>query len=103
MGSSNKTRDLDHPEKTGAYSLVLSEKSNLIGRYEKIAPTTNPRFTFNGFSNYPLFWSYILIGHDGLCRADYLILKIDSIRHGWAGSSLQVQISTFHPDIVRDP
>ena len=36
------TRDPKDPGKTGAYALLLTDESELIGRYEKAAPLTDP-------------------------------------------------------------
>ena len=100
-----KTRDPDHPEKTGAYSLVLSEKSNLIGRYEKTAPTTNPGDL--------LLMDFLTIHCSGHISSDRSRWSMQSrlfnfrestgIRHGWTGSfAAGSDFRAFHPDIVRD-
>lgn len=36
------TQDPDHPEKTGAYALVIHNKEERLARYPQISPLTNP-------------------------------------------------------------
>ncbi len=36
------TTDPKNPEKSGAYSLILENEKNLVSRFEKISPCTNP-------------------------------------------------------------
>jgi hypothetical protein len=36
------TRDPDHPEKTGAYGLILENRDEIVGRFEQEAPLVQP-------------------------------------------------------------
>ena len=37
-----RTSDADHPEKTGAYGLVLADEAECVAKYEQTAPLTSP-------------------------------------------------------------
>lgn len=99
------TRDPRNPEKQGAYALTLQSESELLNRYENVAPLTNPGDL--------IVIDFMTLHASGDNRADRSRWTVQfryfnfnnetSIGHGWKGSyAAGVDFRTVHPELCAD-
>ena len=99
------TLDPRNKEKKGAYSLVLQNETTLIGKYNQIAPLSNP--------NDLIVMDFLLLhasGYNVSQRALWSMqfryfnyLETTGITHGWKGGFASgVDFRTVHPELCVD-
>lgn len=99
------TKDPRNPEKQGAYSLTLENESELLKRYEHVAPLTNPGDL--------IVIDFMTLHASGDNRTDRSRWTIQfryfnfnnetGIGHGWTGSyAAGVDFRSVHPDLCAD-
>ncbi len=99
------TRDPRNTDKQGAYSLTLANESELLDRYEHVAPLTSPGDL--------IIIDFLTLHASGDNRADRSRWTIQfryfnfndatGIGHGWKGSyAAGVDFRTVHPELCAD-
>jgi hypothetical protein len=99
------TRDPRNPEKKGAYSLTLVNESELLERYEHVAPPTSP-----GDLIVIDFLTLHASGHNCGDRSRWTVQfryfnfnNETGIGHGWKGShAAGVDFRSVHPELCAD-
>jgi hypothetical protein len=100
-----RTQDPEHPEKTGAYGLILEDRDARVARYPQIAPLTAP-----GDLVVVDFLTLHASGHNTSRRSRWSMqiryfnyLDPTGIRISWRGSyGAGVDFTKIHPDLVVD-
>lgn len=98
-----RTTDPDHPEKTGAYGLILDKREERIARYPQIAPLTEPGDL--------VAIDYLTLHASGYNRGRrsrwtmqmryFNFLDPTGIKIGWRGSfAAGVRIEDVHPEMI---
>lgn len=99
------TRDPRNPEKHGAYSLTLKNESDLLQRYEHVAPLTAPGDL--------LIIDFMTLHASGKNRAKrsrwtvqfryFNFNDATGVAHGWKGSyAAGIDFRTVHPELCAD-
>jgi hypothetical protein len=99
------TRDPDHPDKAGAYALILSDRAARVARYPEVAPLTNP-----GDLLIMDFLTLHASGHNVSDRSRWSMQsrlfnfkEPKGIAHGWSGSyAAGTDFRKIHPELVAD-
>lgn len=97
------TSDPDHPEKIGAYALILSDKEKRVSRYAQVAPLTNP-----GDLLIMDFLTLHASGHNRGSRSRWSMQsrlfnfrEATGVGHWWKGSyATGVDFRNIHPELV---
>ena len=95
--------DPDHPQKTGAYALILSDRDERVGRYTQVAPLTRP-----GDLLIIDFLTLHASGHNRGKRSRWSMQsrlfnfrEPTGVGHGWKGSYANgVDFRKIHPELV---
>ena len=99
------TRDPRNPEKRGAYSLTLRNESELVARYERVAPLTAPGDL--------LIIDFMTLHASGDNRGDRSRWTVQfryfnfnhptGVSHGWKGSyAAGIDFRSVHPELCAD-
>lgn len=99
------TRDPDHPDKAGAYGLVLSDRAARVARYPELAPLTHP-----GDLLIMDFLTLHASGHNTSRRSRWSMQsrlfnfrEPTGVSHAWRGSyAAGTDFTTIHPELVAD-
>lgn len=97
------THDPDHPQKTGAYALVLADREKRVGRYAQVAPLTTPGdLLIMDFLTLHAS-GYNLAGRSRWSMQSRLFnfREVTGLGHGWKGSfATGVDFGSIHPELV---
>lgn len=99
------TRDPDHPDKAGAYGLILSDRAARVARYPQVAPLTSP-----GDLLIMDFLTLHASGHNTSNRSRWSMQsrlfnfrEPTGVKHGWQGSyAAGTDFAAIHPELVAD-
>jgi|TARA_B100001971_G_scaffold204053_1_gene219777 hypothetical protein len=100
-----RTRDLEHPEKAGAYALVLADEAERVARYGHVAPLTKPGDL--------VIIDYLTLHRSGENCSDrarwsmqirwFNFCEPTGLRLGWPGSfAVGNDLRTLHPELFVD-
>lgn len=100
------THDPDHPDKAGAYALILSDREQRTGRYPQIAPLMSPGdLLVMDFRT--IHASGYNVGRRSRWSMQSRLFNFDDPtgrRIGWCGSFAAGQnFRTIHPELVVEP
>lgn len=99
------TRDPLNPSKKGAYGLILKDEEELVSRYEKVAPVSNPGDL--------MIIDFLTLHASGKNAGDRSRWSMQfryfnfnepvGMRNGWKGSyAAGVDFATIHPELCLD-
>ncbi len=99
------TKDPEHPEKTGAYSLILEDRERRVARYQQIAPLSQPGDM--------IVVDFLTLHASGANRSRRSRWSMQfryfnfhdptGMRIGWRGSyAAGVDFATIHPELIID-
>lgn len=99
------TRDPDHPDKAGAYGLILSDRAARVARYPELAPLTHPGDL--------LIMDFLTLHASGQNTSRRSRWSMQSrlfnfrepigVSHAWRGSyAAGTDFTTIHPELVAD-
>ena len=99
------SKDAKNPEKSGAYALVLENEQELISRYQRVAPLSNPGDL--------IIIDFLTLHASGINRSKrsrwsmqiryFNFNDTTGIKIGWKGSFVfGVNIKEVHPELILD-
>lgn len=100
------TRDPKHPEKEAAYALTLQNEAQLIAKYEKVAPCTEPADLV------AIDWLVLHASGKNVSKRSRWAMQLRyfnfanpaGLAYGWKGSyAAGVDFRDIHPELCADP